>query len=205
MWLACARNTHARVFQILRYSRRMDPGFAQRIDGRIGEGWGGEGVTGVHINLVLGRIGGATAAAATGVLANPSPGYVPFLVCAGAGSLVRPATVFINKTNLDHPNLERFTWGAVQLGIAHAALDAVATEQIPKSSLDEIVLLTVVWVDPHLSDREVTTALETSSREAAYQAMTAAITNALSNTDLVAFDELVARRSTITNAFYSGT
>ena len=53
------------------------------LDGRIGEGWGGDGPNGAHINVVLARRGSPTAAAAVSMLAHPSPGHTPVLVCVG--------------------------------------------------------------------------------------------------------------------------
>jgi 5,6,7,8-tetrahydromethanopterin hydro-lyase len=178
--------------------------FLREVDGKIGEGWGGEGVTGIHVNLVIGRVGSATAAAATAALANPSPGHVPFLVCAGAGTLVRPATVFINKTTLDFTTLEKATWGAAQLGVAHAVLDAVAADQFPAALLDNVVLLAAVWLDPALTDLDLSPAVETTLRMSARAAMSAAITDALTPTNPEATAALVARRASIKNAFYSG-
>ena len=54
------------------------------LDGRIGEGWGGEKPNGSHVNVVLARRGSPTAAAALSMLANPSPGHTPVLVTVGA-------------------------------------------------------------------------------------------------------------------------
>jgi 5,6,7,8-tetrahydromethanopterin hydro-lyase len=178
--------------------------FLHDVDGKFGEGWGGEGVTGIHVNLVIGRVGSPTSAAATTALANPSPGHVPFLVCAGAGTLVRPATVFINKTTLDFTTLEKATWGAAQLGIARAILDAVAAEQFPALALDDLVLLAAVWLDPALTDVNLSPEVETTICMSARSAMSAAITDALNPTNPDAIAALVGRRATMTNAFYTG-
>ena len=53
------------------------------IDGRLGEGWSGVKPDGSHVNVVLARRGSATAAAALSMLAHPSPGHTPVLVCVG--------------------------------------------------------------------------------------------------------------------------
>src|SRR5712691_1789434 len=55
----------------------------EELDGRIGEGWGGVSPNGAHLNVVLARRGSPTAAAAVGMLAHPSPGHTPVLVCVG--------------------------------------------------------------------------------------------------------------------------
>ena len=70
------------------------------LDGRIGEAWAGDAPNGGHVNLVLARRGSATAAAAVGALAAPSPGHTPSLVCLGPGTVVHPLTIFVNKTTI---------------------------------------------------------------------------------------------------------
>ena len=76
------------------------------LDGRIGDGWGGAKPNGSHVNVVLARRGSPTAAAAIGMLAHPTPGHTPVLVCVGATEQeyepVWPPTLMMNKaTALD--------------------------------------------------------------------------------------------------------
>ena len=57
---------------------------ARRLDGRIGEGWGGDpGPNGCHVNVVLGVRGTPTAAALLGTFTTPAPGHTPILVVVG--------------------------------------------------------------------------------------------------------------------------
>jgi 5,6,7,8-tetrahydromethanopterin hydro-lyase len=161
------------------------------MDGLIGEAWAGETPDGCHVNVVLAERGSATAAAAVGALANPSPGHTPFLVCHGPGNVVRPATVFVNKTTIDGDALGRLTWGAAQLGVGQGVLDVVAEGRL--SPVDAVVLA-VVWIDPQASD-------ETALKRAAREAMRAAIDDALEPADA---GELVAQRAEATNGFYGG-
>ena len=143
------------------------------------------------MNVVLAERGSATAAAAVGALANPSPCHTPFLVCHGPGNVVRPATIFVNKTTIDGDALGRLTWGAAQLGVGQGVLDAVADGRLPA---DGVVILAVVWIDPEAGDE---TALKRSSRAA----MRAAITDALEPGDA---QRLIERREQATNGFYGG-
>ena len=161
------------------------------MDGLIGEAWAGESPDGCHVNVVLAERGSATAAAAVGALASPSPGHTPFLVCHGPGNVVRPATVFVNKTTIDSDTLGRLTWGAAQLGVGQGVLDVVDDGLLPA---DDVVVLAVVWIDPDAADE---TALKRSCREA----MRIAIADALQPPDA---KELAARREDATNGFYSG-
>jgi 5,6,7,8-tetrahydromethanopterin hydro-lyase len=161
------------------------------MDGLIGEAWAGETPDGCHVNVVLAERGSATAAAAAGALANPSPGHTPFLVCLGPGNVVRPATVFVNKTTIDGDMLGRLTWGAAQLGVGQAVLDLVADGRLDPY---EAVVLAVVWLDPEAGD-------ETAVKRSAREAMRAAIADALEPRDASA---LAARREEATNGFYGG-
>jgi 5,6,7,8-tetrahydromethanopterin hydro-lyase len=160
------------------------------VDGRIGEAWAGEVPNGSHVNLVIARRGTATAAAAVGALGSPRAGHAPFLACLGAGNLVRPATIVVNKTTIDSDRLAKLTWGAAQLGIAQGVLDAVADEALDP----DLVLLVALWVDPEAHDE---TALRIANREA----IRAAIADALDPGDPRA---LAARREDAANAFYTG-
>jgi 5,6,7,8-tetrahydromethanopterin hydro-lyase len=161
------------------------------MEGLIGEAWAGESPDGCHVNVVLAERGSPTAAAAVGALANPSPGHTPFLVCLGPGNLVRPATVFVNKTTIDGEALGRLTWGAAQLGVGQGVLDVVAEGRV---RADDVVVLAVVWIDPEAGDE---TALKRSCREA----MRTAIADALQPGDV---QELVERREDAANGYYSG-
>ena len=160
------------------------------MDGLIGEAWAGEAPDGCHVNVVLAERGTATAAAAVGALANPGPGHTPFLVCLGPGNVVRPATIFVNKTTIDSDTLGRLTWGAAQLGVGQGVLDAVA-DGLPA---EDLVVLAVVWIDAEAGDE---TALKRSCREA----MRSAIADALRPADA---SELVEHREDATNGFYGG-
>jgi 5,6,7,8-tetrahydromethanopterin hydro-lyase len=160
------------------------------MDGLIGEAWAGATPDGCHVNVVLAERGSATAAAAIGALANPSPGHTPFLVCHGPGNVVRPATIFVNKTTIEADTLGRLTWGAAQLGVGQGVLDVVAEGRLSPDA----VVLAVVWIDPAAGDE---TALKRSAREA----MRAAIADALEPGDAEA---LLAGREDATNGFYGG-
>jgi 5,6,7,8-tetrahydromethanopterin hydro-lyase len=142
------------------------------------------------VNVVLAERGSPTAAAAVGALADPGPGHTPFLVCLGPGNVVRPATIFVNKTTIDSDTLGRLTWGAAQLGVGQGVLDAVA-DGLPAQDL---VVLAVVWIDPEAGD-------ETALRRSCREAMRAAIADALQPADA---RDLAERREDATNGFYAG-
>ena len=169
------------------------------LDGRIGEGWGGEKPNGSHVNVVLARRGSPTAAAALSMLANPSPGHTPVLVTVGATESdyepVWPPTLMMNKATATEDRHQTVTWGAAQLGIGQGVLDAVADGVI--ESTGDLLVLVAVWVDPHADD-------ETAVRLANRAAVRKAIGTCVEGRDPAAAAALVERRDELKSPFYSG-
>lgn len=168
-----------------------------RLDGTFAEAFAGDSPDGVHINLVVGRRGGATAAAAAATLTSPAPGHTPFLACLRLGTAVRPATIVTNKTTIEDEQLGRLTWGAAQLGIAQAVLDSLADSTIDPGIADDLVFLVAVWLDNNASD-------ETAVRAAARAAMREAIQRAVALSADAEIDALIADRENAHNGFYTG-
>ncbi len=172
-------------------------GDLERADGSFGEAWAGDGRNGSHINLVIGRRGSPTAAAAAGAFACPAPGHAPVMACLGAGNAVRPATIILNKATITGDPHGRITWGAVQLGIAQGVMDAVADGAIQAATAGDLVILVAVWVDPEVDDE---TAVRLANREATRRA----IDDALCTDRRARVAELVELRDSARNAFYQG-
>ncbi len=169
------------------------------LDGRIGEGWSGEAPNGSHVNVVLARRGSPTAAAAISMLANPSPGHTPVLVCVGKTQQeyepVWPPTLMMNKATALEEAHQTMTWGAAQLGIGQGVLDAVADGLIEASG--DLLILVAVWVDPAADD-------ETAVRQANRAATRKALGVCIEGRDAAAAAALVERRDSLRNPFYSG-
>jgi 5,6,7,8-tetrahydromethanopterin hydro-lyase len=173
------------------------PGYADLVDGSFGEAWSGDVPNGSHVNLVVGKRGSPTAAAAASAFACPGPGHAPVMACLGAGNAVRPATIVLNKATVASDLHGRITWGAAQLGIADGVMDAVADGVIDPAAVGALVILVAVWVDPAANDE---TAVRAANRDAARQALVDAFQD--DRGDRVG--ELLALRGTATNAFYTG-
>ncbi len=169
------------------------------LDGRIGEGWGGVGRNGSHVNVVLARRGSATAAAAISMLAHPSPGHTPVLVCVGPEQpqyqVVWPPTLMMNKATAIDERHQTLTWGAAQVGVAQGVLDSVAAGLI--EATHDLIVLVAVWVDEHADDE---TAVRVANREAVGKALRMCI----EGRDADAVARLVDERDRVTNPFYGG-
>jgi formaldehyde-activating enzyme len=172
-----------------------------RLDGRIGEGWGGRpGPNGVHVNVVLGERGTPTAAALLGTFTAPAPGHTPILVVVGESQdtyePVWPPTIMVNKATAHTDRHQTITWGAGQLGIAQGVLDAVADGLLEPSG--DIVVLVCIWIDPTAFD-------ESHVRESSRVAVRHALELAVKGRDPEAARALVARRDSVTSPFYGGS
>jgi formaldehyde-activating enzyme len=171
----------------------------ERLDGRIGEGWGGTAPNGSHVNVVLAGRGSPTAAAALTMFAQPSPGHTPVLVCVGTTQQeyepIWPPTLMMNKATATDDRHQTLTWGAAQLGIGQGVLDAVADGLLDVTS--DLYVLVAVWVDPAADD-------ETAVRHANRAAVRKAIGVCVEGRDRNAADALVERRDALRNPFYSG-
>lgn len=169
------------------------------LDGRIGEGWSGEAPNGSHVNVVLAHRGSPTAAAAISMLALPSPGHTPVLVCVGETQQeyepVWPPTLIMNKATAVDDRHQTLTWGAAQLGIGQGVLDAVADGLIEPTG--DLLVLVAFWVDPACTDE---TALRVASRAATRKALGVCV----DGRDPGAAAALVERRDSLRSPFYSG-
>jgi formaldehyde-activating enzyme len=171
----------------------------EELDGRIGEGWSGVAPNGSHVNVVLARRGSPTAAAAVSMLALPSPGHTPVLVCVGPTQQeyepVWPPTLMMNKATALDERHQTMTWGAAQLGIGQGVLDAVADGLLEATG--DLYVLVAVWVDPRADD-------EKAVRAANRAAVRTAIGVCVEGRDPAAAARLVAERDSVTNPFYGG-
>jgi formaldehyde-activating enzyme len=173
----------------------------EHLDGRIGEGWGGDpGPNGCHVNVVLGVRGSAVSASLLGTFTTPAPGHTPILVVVGESQdsyePVWPPTIMINKATAETDRHQTITWGAGQLGIAQGVLDAVADGLLEPTG--ELVVFVCIWIDPAASD-------DTAVRSAARIAVRGAVGVAVGGRDPDAARALVDRRDSVTSPFYGGS
>ena len=115
---------------------------------QIGESFIGTGAAAAHVNTVLGARSGPAGVAWATALATPSQGHTPFVAVLQPGVPARPLTLFVNKAAVSGDAHATLTWGPAQAGVAAGVMDAVAAGQIPAETVDEVVIVAAVWVDP---------------------------------------------------------
>jgi 5,6,7,8-tetrahydromethanopterin hydro-lyase len=106
------------------------------------------------VNTVLGAKGGPVETAWATALATPRTGHIPFVVVARPNLPVKPATLFVNKADIQGDEHAALTWGAAQAGVARGVLAAVADGVVPQGAVDDFVLIAAVWVDWAADDEE---------------------------------------------------
>ena len=137
---------------------------------QVGEGFAGAVPHVAHVNTVLGRRGGPVETAWATALATPRAGHVPFMCVLRPNLPVQPLTLFVNKAATASELHGTLTWGAAQAGIASGVADAVADGVIAASSVNDLLLIAAVWVDPAATDEEL---IYTNNRAAARAALAA--------------------------------
>ncbi|TDD14528.1 formaldehyde-activating enzyme [Kribbella turkmenica] len=124
-------------------------------DVQLGESFIGEGGEAAHVNTVLGPRDGAVGTAWSSALASPSHGHQPFVAILRPGLPVKPFTLFVNKATIEHDEHGLLHWGPAQAGVAAGVADAVADGVIPADAVDDLALITAVWVNPKAQDADL--------------------------------------------------
>ena len=125
-----------------------EPVLSDSSDTQFGEAFVGSGAEAAHVNTVLGVKGGAIETSFTTALATPRHGHAAFVTVIRPGMPVKPFTLFVNKAELAGERHAKLTWGAAQAGVASGVLWAVADDVIAPASVDDVLLIAAVWVDP---------------------------------------------------------
>jgi 5,6,7,8-tetrahydromethanopterin hydro-lyase len=115
---------------------------------QIGEAFVGAGAEAAHLNTVLGMRGGPVETAWATALATPRQGHAAFLTVVQPGIAAKPPTLFVNKAELEGETHANLTWGAAQAGVASGVMQAVADGIIDRGSVNHLLLIAAVWVNP---------------------------------------------------------
>jgi 5,6,7,8-tetrahydromethanopterin hydro-lyase len=142
--------------------------------------------------ILIGRVDGPVGQAFANMMAQ-SKGHTAMFAIRACNQMVRPATITVPKVTLkDMKNVDLFG-GVVQSATADAVLDSVIDGVIPKSLVDELCIVSLVWIDPRCA-----THAELDKKDmyrTNYEATKLAIKRALANEPSI--DELIANRQAI--------
>lgn len=142
--------------------------------------------------ILIGRTDGPVGQAFANMMAQ-TKGHTAMFAIRACNQLVRPATITVPKVTLkDMPNIELFG-GVVQSATADAVLDCVIEGIIPKGLVDELCIISLVWIDPRCATDDNLDKKDMYRTN--YEATKLAIKRALNNEPGI--DELIANRHTI--------
>ena len=142
--------------------------------------------------ILIGRTNGPVGQAFANMMAQ-TKGHTAMFAIRACNQLVRPATIVVPKVTLkDMANVDLFG-GVVQSATADAVVDSVIDGVIPRSLVDELCIVSLVWIDPRCAshaDLDKKDMYRTN-----YEATKLAIRRALGNEPSI--DTLIANRESI--------
>ena len=142
------------------------------LDGtRLGSATTGDGVEGVHVDLVAGVKTGPVGDAYALQLTYPRQGHEALTAILEPNLTVRPAALIVPTVELKNLRQANMVYGPTQAAVGKAIVDALAAGWIPHAALDDEVILAQVTIHPQALDRH-------HLFENAYGAMSAALHDA---------------------------
>lgn len=142
--------------------------------------------------ILIGAVDGPVGAAFANLMAQ-SRGHTAMFAIRACNQMVRPATMIVPKVTLkDYGNIDLFG-GVVQAATADAVLDCVIEGIIPRERVNELCIISLVWIDPRCAkdpDLDKADMYRTN-----YEATKLAIKRALNDEPKI--EELIANRHTI--------
>ncbi|MCX7411986.1 MAG: formaldehyde-activating enzyme [Planctomycetia bacterium] len=158
----------------------------------IGEALSGEGNEIAHIDLLIGSKDGPVGIAFANALARQSEGHSNLLAVLTPNLAVKPATVMITKVTIKGAKQAVQMFGPAQAAVAKAVADSVAAGVIPKSDVENLVIVCGVFIHWQAAD-------DKKIYDYNYQATVDAIANAMHGKPSV--DEMLAGKEKAAHPF----
>ena len=112
----------------------------------IGESLVGDGNEVAHIDLLIGSKTGPVGAAFAAALADQKAGHSNLLAVLAPNLVCKPATVLITKVTIKGARQAVQMFGPAQAAVAKAVTDCVAEGIIPKSAVEDLVIVCGVFI-----------------------------------------------------------
>jgi 5,6,7,8-tetrahydromethanopterin hydro-lyase len=112
----------------------------------IGEALSGEGNEIAHIDLLIGSKDGPVGTAFANALADQKAGHSNLLAVLTPNLICKPAAVLITKVTIKGAGQAVQMFGPAQKAVAKAVADSVAEGVIPKSEVDNLVVVVGVFI-----------------------------------------------------------
>jgi 4-hydroxy-tetrahydrodipicolinate synthase len=121
---------------------------------RIGEALAGQGAEVAHIDLLIGRKDGPVAEAFAKAKATPAAGHEPLLAILEPNLAVKPDTLIVPTVTITSMRQASMVYGPAQTAVAKAVVDSVADGTIPKTGIEQLLIIANVFVHPTAIDRQ---------------------------------------------------
>ena len=157
----------------------------------------GQDVTAAMPEIVIGSTDGPVGQAFANLMAQ-SKGHTAMFAVRDINQMVRPVTMMVPKVTLkDSVNVNLFG-GVVQSATADAVLDCVIEGLIPKDQVNDLCIITLVWIDPGCAKETELDMADLYKNN--YEATKLAIRRALH--DEPSIDELIKNRHQIKHCMW---
>jgi len=121
---------------------------------RIGEALAGQGAEVAHIDLLIGSKDGPVAEAFAKAKATPAAGHEPLLAILEPNLAVKPETLIVPTVTITSMRQASMVYGPAQTAVAKAVVDSVADGTIPKTDIEQLLIIANVFVHPTAVDRQ---------------------------------------------------
>jgi 5,6,7,8-tetrahydromethanopterin hydro-lyase len=158
----------------------------------IGEALVGEGKEVAHIDLAIGTKGGPFETAFLTALASPESSHTPLLAVLAPNLMPKPATLMVNKVSIKNAAQATLIFGPAQAAVAKAVADSVADCIIPKSDVENLLLIVSVFIEWDAKDKK-------KIYDYNYEAMKLAIKRAFAKEPSI--DEVLEKRASAKHPF----
>ncbi|MDH5462138.1 MAG: 4-hydroxy-tetrahydrodipicolinate synthase [Candidatus Bathyarchaeota archaeon] len=119
----------------------------------VGEALAGGESEVAHIDLMIGRKDGPVGEAYAKAKAAPSAGHEPLVAILEPNLAVKPLTLIVPTVTIRGMRQASMVYGPAQAGVAKAVADSLADGIIPKSAVDDLVIIANVFVHPSAVNR----------------------------------------------------
>ena len=123
-------------------------------DTLVGEALVGEGTETAHIDLVIGKKGGAVEQAFVTALASPAQGHTPLLAVLEPNLPTKPSTLIVNKVTIKNAFQAILMFGPAQAAVAKAVMDCVSDGLIPEDQAEDILIIVSVFIEWDAKDKK---------------------------------------------------
>jgi 5,6,7,8-tetrahydromethanopterin hydro-lyase len=159
----------------------------------IGEALAGEGNEIAHIDLLVGSKTGPVGMAFANALANQKQGHSNLLAVLTPNLVCKPATVLITKVTIKGADQAVQMFGPAQKAVAKAVTDSVAEGVIPKTQVEELVIIAGVFIHWDAKDNA-------KIYQYNYEATKVAIQRAMRNEPKI--DEIIANKDKVKHPIF---